>query len=231
MRLFAGLCRPSAVIFDWDKTLVESCKAVLAAVNLTFRDLGIGKTWTMTEVQRYMHREDALQIAFGDMEDEGKRIFYQYSDVQTETMGLDELEGASATLDILSRCSVPMSIVSNKREQALKREITQMGWDSYFVNVIGRRSGDFCKPNIAPFAPALHNIPVDISHVWMVGDSNTDMEFARRVGIHAVQIGNTASKITRGQHWHFQDHTQLQKSLMGMLEQSYRDSKMELTIS
>ena len=62
-----SLARPSALIFDWDNTLVDSWGTIHAALNTMFAQMGHAP-WTMEETQKKVRKSlrDAFPVLFGN---------------------------------------------------------------------------------------------------------------------------------------------------------------------
>ena len=181
--------RPTAIIFDWDNTLIDSWTTIHQALNATFTAYGL-VPWTLDEtrvrVQKSMR--DSFPALFGDRWEEAGIYFYeQYDAIHIKT--LTPLADVEATLGRLMEQGIYLAVVSNKNGHYLRKEATHLGWDKFFGQIVGALDADQDKPAVAPVTMALNGSGIEIGpHVWFVGDSNIDMECARNANCIPVLV-------------------------------------------
>jgi phosphoglycolate phosphatase len=173
------LSHPRAIIFDWDNTLVDSWKTIHQALNATLTHFGLepwSLDYTKANVQKSMR--DSFPELFGNQWEQAGEYFYdQYEAIHIET--LMPLEGAEQTLLALKRKGIYLAIVSNKKGNYLRQEVTYLGWDSFFGQIVGALDADQDKPAVAPVKLALNASGIGIgSNIWFAGDSEVDLECA-----------------------------------------------------
>ncbi|MDH6358712.1 HAD-IIIA family hydrolase [Parabacteroides sp. PF5-9] len=126
---------------------------------------------------------------------------------------VDEFVFVEGALEAIKRCSFLFEyiiVVTNQRgvgkgimtDQALCQihefmlcEIHKYGGriDRIYVSTALNDEAPDRKPNPGMGLRAKHDFPnIDFSESWMAGDSLSDMQFANRLGIKAVLIGNKA---------------------------------------
>lgn len=181
---------PKAVLFDWDNTLVDTWRVAYDALNLALKALG-RRTLSQKDFweQPHLSIRDSGLMLFGDLYEEGERIFYE----AVEKLHLKELvalQGAESLLKDISARGLYTGVVSNKNGPLLRREVEHLGWKNHFHRVIGSRDAEQDKPSHLPVLAALQTSTVIPSHdVWFVGDSRVDLECARASGCIPVVIG------------------------------------------
>ena len=184
--------RPTAILFDWDNTLVDGWAAIAEGLAATFTAFDM-PVWTETEVKaRVRHSlRESFPALFGAEWERARDIFYsavkaRHLEVLRPMSGAAALVGAAASL-------VPIAVVSNKQGALLRAEATQLGWAGQFKALVGAGDAAADKPDPAPMRMALDpcNVPSGPS-VWYVGDTALDMEAARRAGFSAVLLGDAA---------------------------------------
>ncbi len=81
-------------------------------------------------------------------------------------------------------------IVSNLFVQGLEGIIKYFGLESYIVNYIGAEPNKFSKPDARLYTQYLEPFFPDLSrkNILMVGDSTTDLNFAKAIGIDACWV-------------------------------------------
>jgi phosphoglycolate phosphatase len=171
--------RPKAIIFDWDNTLVDSWKTIHQALNATLTNFGLepwSLEYTKANVQKSMR--DSFPGLFGNHWEKAGEFFYeQYEAIHIET--LSPLEGAEQTLVALRKEGIYLAVVSNKKGNYLRQEVTHLGWDTFFGQIVGALDAEQDKPAIAPVKLALNRSGVNEgSVIWFAGDSQVDLECA-----------------------------------------------------
>jgi len=213
-----NLVRPSAVIFDWDNTLVDSWPLIHEAFNHTLKKFGKA-TWSLEETKIKVHRsmKDMLPQHFSDDWQEAAKIYRSYyAHIQD---GLEILEMADRTLEVLSDKNIPICVVTNKKNTLIHREIENFQWGKYFRSVIGSGDVPHDKPAVDGVESVLKTIDLPVSNnIWFVGDSVTDMETAYNSGCAPVFFGNDDYMCDRYKECrpkvHFQDHKALSSYLL-----------------
>jgi len=176
----AELPRPSAVVFDWDNTLVDTWPVIHAALARTFETMGHAP-WSLQETKARVSKSlrDSFPGLFGDRWEEAREVFYAtFREIHLD--GLGALPGAVDLLDKLHRNTVPMAIVSNKTGSFLRTEVGHLGWDGYFGAVVGAGDAVRDKPDPAALIMALEPLEQPMREtVWFIGDSRSDLELAK----------------------------------------------------
>lgn len=171
--------RPTAVLLDWDNTLVDTWHVIHDAMNTTLIAMGEAE-WTIEQTRARVRRalREAFPDLFGPRWEEARDIFYK----RFRAIHLDKLEprpGAGDLLAALAEQDVYLGVVSNKQGDHLRAEARHLGWDGYFGRVIGATDAGIDKP-----APEVVHLALEGSgiaagqDVWFVGDTGIDMECA-----------------------------------------------------
>jgi phosphoglycolate phosphatase len=179
-----------AVFFDWDGTLVDSLPMLHGAhnhVRQTF-DLPI---WDRDEYMKHMlhSTRELYPRIYGDRAQEGIDILYKYiTDNHLDHLSL--IDGAEDVLLMLKERGVPMGLVSNKRNDVLRREVEHLGWQKYFDVYIGAGVAAMDKPSGAPLIHALglHPRGLTIDNILYVGDTESDLSCAKEAGCPVIFI-------------------------------------------
>ncbi|MFN4087426.1 MAG: HAD family hydrolase [Alphaproteobacteria bacterium] len=188
---------PRAVLFDWDGTLVDNWPVIRLALNDTLVAWG-REPWSMQEVMERVSQSqrDSFPLLFGDTWEAARDHFYARFE-EHHLAGLELLPEVVETLDALREAQVWIGLVSNKRGDYLRREVSYLGWDAYFGGIVGANDASADKPSAAP----VHLVLDGTGHapgpeVWFVGDSATDMQTARNAGCTAILVRHPGANPT-----------------------------------
>ncbi len=183
---------PSAVIFDWDNTLIDSWQAIAGSVNHALAYAGL-PLWSMDQVKKNCVRSarEIFPEIFGQNWQAIYKIYYSFYETNALEL-LKPLHGALETLEWLRTRNVPLFVVSNKKGTYLRREVSQMGWSNRFSAVVGAEDTLHDKPARDPVDLALSMARIiPNKSVWFIGDSVTDIQCALNSGCTPIGFGNT----------------------------------------
>lgn len=175
---------PRAILFDWDNTLVDNWAAIHAALNATFEAMG-HELWTLAETRARVRRSlrDTFPEMFGDRWKEARKVFYD-TFASVHLTHLSPMPGAEAALAALADRGLYLAVVSNKTGEYLRAEAHALGWNGYFVRLVGATDAPADKPAPDPVHMALSGSGIAVGpHVWFVGDGAVDAQCAQRAGL------------------------------------------------
>ncbi len=182
---------PSAILFDWDNTLVDAWAGIVAALNEVFAQWGL-PPWTVQQGRERIRgsMRELFPPLFGANWEQAVAAFGP----AMQRVHLDHvaaLAGTEAMLDVAR--GRPLGVVSNKAGGFLRREVEHLGWGHHFRTVVGAGDAAADKPDPAPILHALDMIGVQAGPaVWYVGDTALDMTTAHAAGCTAVLLGDAA---------------------------------------
>jgi phosphoglycolate phosphatase len=199
--------RPSALLYDWDNTLIDGWAGITAALNAVFVAFGHA-LWTVDDTRNRVRvsLRESFPVMFGDRWEHARDIFYE-----TLTHNhLDHVRPMLGVPDVLEAGSGwPQGVVSNKAGAFLRKEVVHLGWGRFFGPVVGAGDASADKPSAAPIHLALSRLGLSAdASVWYMGDTALDMQAARAAGVTAVLIGNAdhdGGVERAAPHLHFQD--------------------------
>lgn len=176
--------KPSAVIFDWDDTLVITWDIVRAAINTTLTAMG-STPWTEEEAKQRIGPPAKVLFSglFGeDKWQEADRIYINaYSDSIAGNIRVHD--HAKDILQLLNDQKIYTAVVSTKRGPLLRKESTELGFDPYFKKLVGTGDAPKDKPHIEAVLHALEGSDIKPDKdVWFIGDSTTDIICANNAG-------------------------------------------------
>lgn len=182
---------PTAILWDWDNTLVDAWAGVQAGMNAALRAFGMPE-WSVEDVRgrARLSLREAFPPLFGAEWERARDIFY--TEVRARHLDLiSPLPGVEAALSAASPW--PQAVVSNKQGPILRAESAHLGWDRHFGTLVGAGDAEADKPAAAPVLLALARLGVPAGPgVWFVGDTGVDMQAARAAGCSAVLLGDAA---------------------------------------
>jgi len=183
---------PSAVLFDFDNTLVDTNEILLHAINEVFEHFNY-PLYSMEEVKRYIHRsaKEYFKDKFGDRAEKAAEIYYQGYIKHQERRKI--FDGAKNFVEYLYNNGIYIAIVSNKRGDILRKEVVQdFGMqEKFFSSIVGAGDALEDKPSKLPGLMALEKFSGIINEkVWFLGDTITDYLCAKNLGVYSVIIGD-----------------------------------------
>ena len=171
--------RPTAILFDWDNTLIDSWPAIHSATNAVMAAMG-HPLWTFEETKTRVRKSlrDTFPVMFGERWEEAREVYYRHFRAH-HLQDLREMPGIADMLAVLAGAGVYMGVVSNKDGALLRAEAAHLGWDRYFGALVGAGDAARDKPACDPIELALQpSGHATGSMIWYVGDTNVDMECA-----------------------------------------------------
>jgi phosphoglycolate phosphatase len=182
--------KPTAILFDWDNTLVDTWPMIQAGMRAVFENRGL-TPWTLQEVKEKCHASgrEAFPKLFPDDWQSALDDFYEHvRDRHLNDITL--LPFVHKLLEQLIAHEIPIGIVSNKTKALLVKEIDHFGFSNYFRTIIGAGDAVRDKPDAAPLLMALEQLEVEPSmNVWMIGDTPVDWQAAHAASVYAIGIG------------------------------------------
>ena len=177
-----------AVIFDLDGTLLYTIKDITAALNRALAACGL-PTHSVEAVQGFVGNgiRDAVRRAVpeGTAEEVQEKVLDLYKEDYREhcaesTVCYPGVRELAAGLD---RAGIAQAVLSNKTEATARKVVASFFPDGPFAHVFGRVGDRPLKPDPAAALPVLEALGCSPSEAAYVGDSGTDMVFARAVGM------------------------------------------------
>lgn len=171
---------PTAVIFDWDNTLVDTWPLIHCAINSTMDKMGCD-LWSLDKVKTDIHTSmrELFPVLFGERWQEAGEIYKKAYRTQ-HLEKLIFLPGALKLIDAIKKKDIMLIIISNKMGNTLRMEVESLRITNKFYSIIGSTDAEFDKPHHAPVDLALQGSGIDPKKdlVWFIGDTITDMECA-----------------------------------------------------
>ena len=175
----------SAVLFDWDGTLLNSYKADLRAYLWMFHAMGIN--WTERELAQH-YSPNWLRVYRAAMLPRSKwleadRLWMRAYKLENPPL----LAGARRVVRLLAQ-KYDLGIVTSGNRQRVRRQLRQLELADYFAACVCSEDAAKKKPHPAPLQLALKRLRRDPQDCVYVGDTAEDIEMARRAGVRAIGV-------------------------------------------
>ena len=185
------LPKPSALLFDWDGTLVDTHPVLAAAMNHTLEAFGRAP-WTYEQWENWLglSARDAFPKEFGESWEKAREIYLKsYGSLHLER--IKQKEWAEELLVALHGQPVYMAVVSNKTGHYLRTEVAHFGWQQNFGALVGSGDSAQDKPAPDPVYDALR--PADLRpnpNIWFIGDNDIDVACGRAANCTTILVGD-----------------------------------------
>jgi phosphoglycolate phosphatase len=184
--------RPKAILFDWDNTLIDSWTTIHDALNVVMAAMGKPE-WSLQQTKERVRLSlrESFPLHFGDRWAEAQEIYLDaFRAIHLER--LTPLPGRGELLQQLVDKQIFVAVVSNKTGGLLRQEVAELGWTRLFGSVVGAGDAAADKPHPAVVALALQpSGHVSGEEVWLVGDTEVDVECAHNSGCVPILLGAT----------------------------------------
>lgn len=177
-----------AVVFDLDGTLLDTIPDIAGALNRALASQGLPthsveqcKTFIGGGIREAVRK--AVPAGTGDEVQEDVLACYE-SDYRFHcTEGTDYYPGVQEMLAELAAAGLELGVLSNKTEATAQTIIRHFFPQVRFRFVLGRAEGRPLKPDPGAAGPVLAQLGLPPAEIAYVGDSGTDITFAKAVGM------------------------------------------------
>jgi phosphoglycolate phosphatase len=204
---------PTAIIFDWDNTLVNTWPLIYYSINKMLKDMGYPE-WSEEEIKSRTHlsMRDYFPKLFGDDWQEAGKIYVDsYHEKNMEK--LEFLPNALKLLDLLLEKNIKLFVISNKRGPTLRAEAENFGVTNKFIKIIGSHDAVEDKPSkkVVDFTLDGSNLDPKKDLIWFIGDSEVDLQCAINSNCKPVLFGEgqNIAKELKEKSLYFKDHKEL----------------------
>ena len=178
------------IIFDLDGTLVDSLTDITNAVNYAVKPIGMGG-----------QSEDMIRPLVGggisgllsQLVVESNTVFLgeaveRFISYYSEHTA-DHTSAYPGVDEVLRQFSgYYMGLISNKREQLVKKILSELGLDPYFGQIYGSDSAEEKKPSPVPIIKMMESFGVTAGEAMIVGDGEADIGAGKAAGITTVSV-------------------------------------------
>ena len=185
------------VIFDLDGTLADTSVDLINAANACFRSLGLGDVLDPVADAAVAVRGGRMMLTTGfqrvgwtddsEIDRQYPHLLEAYKhDIATHTHLYD---GAIAAVEDLKSNGFAVGICTNKPEGLARSLLTKLEVLDVFGSLIGADTLPVRKPDPEPLVQAAIRAGGDPKRCLLVGDSITDLETSRALGVPSVMVG------------------------------------------
>lgn len=184
---------PDACIFDLDGTLVNSLRDIAEAANSCLKLLGL--RGHPIDNYRYLVGEGVPKLCERAIGRTHPHLTKRLTELVRAFYRLGPLKhtrpypGLVGLVERLRSANVPLGVLSNKPHDMTQRVVCAFWGDSVFACIQGYTDDARRKPDPHHLLRICEQLDVDPRRIWLVGDTPTDVETARRAG--AVSVGVT----------------------------------------
>lgn len=177
-------------IFDLDGTLADTINDLADAVNYGLKELGC----PVHPVESYkkMVGNGAAKLCYMALPEDRKsesEVLYGFFKSYYDVHYLDNTsvyKGIKETIKALSAKGVRLAVATNKPQDAARKIVSELLPDAGFVKILGGCEERPKKPDPAIIREILSNFPDHDNKIYMIGDSNVDIQTAKNADIISI---------------------------------------------
>ncbi|MGL5675546.1 MAG: HAD family hydrolase [Cellulosilyticaceae bacterium] len=182
------------VIFDLDGTLVNtiedlgtSTNKVLETYQYPTHQMEAYKKFVGNGVYKLIERAVPLEARKEETIAALKEAFVAYYSEHLTDFS-KPYEGIWELLEILEERGVQMAVVTNKPQEQARALVAASFGSRFFKEVVGQQDGVPHKPNPTSVLRLIEQGEIELGEVLYIGDSDVDMETAKRAGVFGVGV-------------------------------------------
>ena len=184
--------RYKLLIFDWDGTLADSAGMIVRAMQGAIRDLSLPQRSDDSIAELIgLGLNEALTRLYPELDLEELRRALSAYRAQWLSEGAGEAElfpGALATLRALQADSYRIAIATGKSRRGLNRSLQHHAEVAALVHASRCADETASKPDPLMLREIIGELALVPSDALMIGDTEYDMEMARRIGMPALGV-------------------------------------------
>ena len=185
------------VIFDLDGTLADTSGDLIAAANHCFDRMGLGTRLDPATDAGTALRGGKAMLTLG-LERAGQysadlvdRWYPELLTAYGDALDVHTVmyPGAMDAVETLKSNGMAVGICTNKPEGLAETLMTRLGVRDAFGSLIGADTLSTRKPDAAPYVAAVERAGGVVTQSCLIGDTKTDRDTARAVGVACVLVG------------------------------------------
>ncbi|MEZ6009924.1 MAG: HAD family hydrolase [Planctomycetota bacterium] len=219
----------SLILFDFDGTLVNTERTILACVREVCRE------FSLPDPPDHAVREliglplEATMQAIAEGHSQAPPMTALVSAYRRRYPGIadalsGEYGGVTELLEELSESSVRLGIATSKGSKAIQDALCRFGWTDFFEHVETSQTVARPKPDPAMLLNHLALAGVEAEDALMVGDALADIEMAKRAAVPSCAVtwgmGSPAALAALAPSFIVTTVAELRARLFGMLDAS-----------
>ena len=182
------------IVWDWDNTLLDSRKAAELALKELAAKNGLPEPSKADIVNVIGSRRGEYWLK--NYSDDCLKALKKYLKlyIQYAKDGVSLFPETRDVLEFVQKSGIPQLIASNKDQYIIDEEINRFGLKHYFEKIVGGQGIKVAKPSSA-FADLVLGKKWP-KRILMIGDGESDMNFARTMGAYALFIRKGSGKVS-----------------------------------
>lgn len=176
----------TAVLFDWDGTLIDSFPAGYRASVTVLEHYGIDidrDRFLETYSPNWYHSYEQLGLPRDEWDNADQMWRRTYHDQVSEPFPF-----VSALLERLRKVGLTLGVVTSGNRDRVEKELRDNGFTEFFAAVVCFEDTEHKKPHPAPLSHALEQLELAPGDTMYVGDRPEDIEMGRNVGAYTVGV-------------------------------------------
>ena len=195
----------AAIVFDFDGTLADTRRGILATAQETLRRMGLPPAdETAMAATIGLPLIENFTRGVGMSEEEARRAVAIYREIFEEVAVpvIDLFPGVEETLRTLAERGIPMAVASSRGQHSLEMLMQKTGLAAFIPLSCLFGVENAARPKPAPdlMYVILGRLGVKPEETLVVGDTSFDIEMGRNAGCHtcAVTYGNQSADTLAG---------------------------------
>ena len=195
----------AAIVFDFDGTLADTRRGILATAQETLRRMGLPPAdETAMAATIGLPLIENFTRGVGMSEEEARRAVAIYREIFEEVAVpvIDLFPGVEETLRTLAERGIPMAVASSRGQHSLEMLMQKTGLAAFIplTCLFGVETAARPKPAPDLMYVILGRLGVKPEETLVVGDTTFDIEMGRNAGCHtcAVSYGNQSADTLAG---------------------------------
>lgn len=178
------------VVFDWEGTLIDTLGQIVDTVFFQAKRLGFGEVdKALVRQNVHLGLVNAVHKWFPNLTltQQEKLLQNVQQAMLSKPAAICLMDGVIPLLDMLTEAGVLLAIATNKGQASLQRALLAAKLTPYFITT---RSAGQAPPKPCPqmLEEIMDFCDTDTSNTIMIGDSTTDMEMAKAIGVKALGV-------------------------------------------
>ncbi len=179
------------LVFDWDGTLIDSTAKIIKSMQVAADSCGLDVLDDLAVKNIIgLGLPEAIHTLYPFIELKKQKLLQAaYSDayLQADHMPCSFFAGVEECLEVLQDSGHGIAIATGKSRRGLNRVLHNVGWGDKFD---ATRCADetASKPHPLMLLELMEELNVDKNDVWMIGDTEYDLEMARNAEISSVGV-------------------------------------------
>ncbi len=178
----------SAVIFDWDGTIINSEKVVYQVYKEIISDMYKYDLKLEEFRDKYTPDYNIFMDRIGVHSDDNKRIFNAEYARRLSKEKIEIVKGMSDILNYVSEVRVRIAVFTGSNELVVKQYIAENSGLNMIENIIAKEHVEHQKPAMEGIDQILRYFEVSPSETIMIGDTEQDMIAGQLANVFCIGV-------------------------------------------